>query len=133
MKAWLRDSNDGRALLAGLTARTIEEKCRRCEGNARPFPKALVVLRRLGRYTGAEVFADEGISVRVEELIDTRDDPAIERLALELLWAQLPRGWRGFSECSPRYSGVFVGLSATDLLRTQERLAWLRAVKGMGK
>ena len=133
LKAWLRDTDDGRALIDGLTAGAFEERCRRCQGNARPLPKALVVLRRLGRHTGADVFADKGIAVRIEELIDTRDDPVIEALADELLWTQVPQSWRHLLWRTPRESGVFRGLSATDLLRTQERLAWLRAVKGMGK
>jgi len=90
LRAWLRDVPAGQQLVRDLASGVLEMECRRCE-RARPYPRVLVVIRRLGPLPGVEVFSERGVTVRLEELVDTQDDPVIEVLAEELLVAQLPR------------------------------------------
>ena len=93
LRAWFRDTDVGRQLFRELATDILEEKCHACQF-IYGHPKVLVVVRRLGSLPGVEVFWGKGVTVRLEQLVDTRDDPALEILAEDLLEAQLPEKWK---------------------------------------
>jgi len=129
---WLRQTQEGRSTFLKVAQGFLDEKCRQCEQALITPPKVLVVVRRLGPLHGVEVFAERGVTVRLEELVDTHDDPVIERLADELLIVKLPRPWRHLPRGRSK-SMAFSGwtaeqeLQAIDMLRTLEELKQWRA------
>ncbi len=129
LRAWLRDTIVGRQMFRELAKDVLEEECRKCQ-RLRPYPKVLIVARRLRprirrRLYGIEVFRERGVTVRVEELIDEHDDATVEILAQELLEAQLPRPWRHLPHCRSE-SDCFRGLTAQRRLKTLGDLEELR-------
>lgn len=136
LRVWLKGSTEGKALLRELTDKAfeerVEEKCRTCE-NMRPYPKVLVVLRRLGRHPGAEVYTEDGVSVRFLELPDVSSDEASGRLAEELIEVRLPRNWRHMTGLPAKRisSGVFRGVPLTEALRHSERGAALKEIRNV--
>lgn len=129
LRPWLTQTDEGRALLASLTDECLEERCRACQEGWLAIPRVLVVLRRLGRYPGAEVYQTNGVTVRLEELVDTQDDAELERLADELLEVQLPRTWQSVAQYGRRKSMVFTSLSAERRIRSLEELETIRELK----
>jgi len=85
-------------------------------------------VRRLGRYPGVEVYREKGVNVWLEELVDSQDDPAIERLVDDLLVAQLPRNWKHLVDCRSD-SIVFTGLTAERQMESLITLELLRELK----
>lgn len=124
LAAWLRDTDAGRQVLA----EQLDERCRVCLHAARPSPRVLVVVRRLGPLPGVEVFYERGVNVRLEELLDTHDDPVIEELAEELLIAQLPRLWKHLPSCRAR-TMPFTALTAERRLKAVEGICTLRELE----
>ena len=108
----------------------LEEKCRACQ-SVRPYPKVLVVLRRLGRFPGAEVYAEEGVSVRFLEMPDVSSDGAIGRWVEELIEVKLPRNWRHLAGIPVKRisSEVFRGMSLDEVLRHTERGVALKEIR----
>ena len=130
LKAWLRDTTVGRALMVLLTSEALENKCRACENpQLATKPRVLVVVRRLGLHPGVEVYYENGVNVRLEELVDTKDDAAVEALADELLAVQLPRYWQHLQTSCRSQSMVFTGLTAERRTRSLEELRILRELK----
>lgn len=119
LRAWLTDSDVGRELLRETTKDFLENKCRECE-RLRPYPKVLAVVRRLGCKPGIEVFYEEGVTVRCEELLDSQDDKAMEILCEDLLRA-LPRSWKHLPDCRSD-SQVFTGLTVDRQIESVETL-----------
>jgi len=128
IRAWLKGTVAGRELLAELTEKYLENKCRACRSPYRRSPKVLVVARRLGHLPGVDVFSEPKVTVRLEELVDTYDDPVIECLGDELLVAQLPKTWKHLPGCR-RHNTVFRGLTAERRLEALEMLRTLRELK----
>lgn len=126
LRAWLRDTEAGRELVRDATEGFLESECRTCQ-KRRPYPKVLVVVRRLGRHPGVEVFHEKGVTVRLEELVDSEDDKAMEILVEELLVHQLPRSWKTLVTCRSD-SQVFTGLTAERKLRMVELRDWLNVM-----
>lgn len=93
LRPWLRDTVIGRQLFQELVKEFLEEKCGECQF-IYAHPKVLVVVRRLGPLPGVEVFWEKGVTVRIEELVDTHDDRVIEVLAEDVIELQLPKRWR---------------------------------------
>src|SRR3972149_2088386 len=110
LSVWLRDTDAGREILRRCYEQALEEKCSACEKGI-PIPRVLVVLRRLGHYPGVEVYRETGVNLRLEELVDSEDDPAVELLIDDLLRAQLPQNWKHMVDCRCD-SIVFTGLTA---------------------
>ncbi len=131
LRAWLRDTITGRQLFRELAKDVLEGECRKCQ-LIRPYPKALVVVRRLGPLPGVEVFREKGITVRLEELVDTRDDRVIEILAEELLEAQLPRPWKHLPHCRSE-SRCFHGVTAEQRLQALGDMEELRIYREFTK
>ena len=127
LRVWLAGSEDGQRLVRECSAKFFEEKCRACEKGI-PVPRVLVVVRRLGRYPGVEVYREKGVNVWLEELVDSQDDPAIERLVDDLLVAQLPRNWKHLVDCRSD-SIVFTGLTAERQMESLITLELLRELK----
>lgn len=129
LKAWLEGATQGRALLGILTAEALAkhlgERCRKCH-NMRPYPKALIVLRRLGEYPGAEVYAEEGVLVRFVELPEMSDERVDEFIEL-----RLPRNWRHLMGLPAKriHSDVFRGMTLQECLRHTERAVALREIR----
>jgi len=115
LRAWLRDTTQGQGILAKATEKFLEARCRECQ-DIRPYPKVLVVMRRLGNHAGAEVYAEEGISLRFMELPDVPDDAEFGRLAEELIELKLPRNWRHMVQLPSKriQSEVFRGVSVAE-------------------
>ncbi len=134
LRSWLKGSEQGRALLASLIEealeKTMEAKCRACE-NIRPYPKVLVVLRRLGRFPGADVYVEEGVSVRLVELPELSDGSEVMRLAEELLALRLPKSWRYLIGLPAKriQSEVFRGVSLEETLRYGELLTDIESLR----
>ena len=123
LAAWLRDTDAGRQVVA----KQLDERCRVCQHATPPSPRVLVVVRRLGPLPGVEVFYETGVNVRLEELIDTQNDPISEVLAEELLIAQLPRLWKHLPNC--RKQGMpFTSVTAE---RRLEAVEGIRTLKGL--
>ena len=127
LRQWLRDTNAGRELVRDATKGLLENECRACQNLVR-CPKVLVVARRLGRFAGAEVYHEPGVQVRMEELVDSCDDKAIERLTDELLLAQLSKRWKHLVSCR-RDSIAFTGLSAARRIESLETSRVLRELE----
>ena len=130
LTAWLRDTIEGRNIVREAADGLLEERCRDCAAVYRR-PKVLVVARRLGGYTGVEVFAEKGVAVRIEEMVDTRDSPAMERTAEELLVEQLPAAWKSLPDC-PGYlrdTQIFSGMSESEWREWQANLDWLALLR----
>jgi len=125
LRAWIRDTEAGREILREATSGLLEQKCRECQEATRRRPRVLVVARRLGRYAGVEVYAERGVTVRLEELIESHDDPAIERLLDDLLHWQLPKSWRPVLMRVPDRL-AFMGVTADQRLETLENAAMFR-------
>jgi hypothetical protein len=134
LRAWLKGSVQGRELLGELTDKAfkegMEDKCRACE-NIRPYPKVLVVLRRLGRFPGAEVYAEEGVSIRFVEMPDVPSDGEIGTLVEELIEVSVPRSWRYMIGLPAKriVRDVFRGMSLVELLRHHERKLALKEIR----
>jgi len=132
LRAWLTQTDVGRAILGGLTDEALEKKCRECRFTAEhpTRPKVLVVVRRLGPVPGVEVFAERGVNVRLEEMLDTRDNAVLEVLAEDELVSRLPVSWRGLVVGQ----GATLGFSATTgerRLRAVGELEVLRELKAL--
>jgi hypothetical protein len=110
-----------------LAKELLEEKCQSCQ-QIRPFPKVLVVLRKLGRHVGAEVYAERGVLVRCLELPVVRDDSEIEPLVEQLIQAKLPKTWRHMTGLPSRQiqTEVFRGLTPEKALHHAEMLGLIR-------
>jgi len=122
LRAWLRDTTDGQAIFAGLAEDFLERKCRACQ-NIRPYPKVLVVLRRIGDKPGAEVYAEEGVTIRFLELPDIPDtDAEFARMTEELIELKLPKNWRPMVQLpsgrihAEVFRGVDVGKAYDNLI-----------------
>ena len=122
LRAWLRDTAEGKAIFAGLAEDFLERKCRACQ-NIRPYPKVLVVLRRIGDKPGAEVYAEEGVTTRFLELPDIPDaDAEFARMTEELIALKIPKGWRHLIQLPARriqsevYRGVSIGKAYGSLV-----------------
>ena len=81
-----------------------------------PYPKVLVVLRRLGWYPGAEVYAEEGVLVRLLELPEIPDVADLAPLTEKYVESQLPWSWRRVMAVRARqiHSEVYRGVSLED-------------------
>ena len=138
LRSWLKGSAEGKALLSELTQKAFEEreeaKCRACE-NMRPYPKVLVVLRRLGQFPGVEVHAEEGVSIRLLELPDVSSDGEIGKRVEELIETRLPRSWRHLSGLPAKRIAreVFRGMSLVEALRHVERGVALKEIQDIGR
>ena len=121
LRAWLKGSVDGKAMLGELTEKAIqcvvEKRCKACQ-DVRPrpkqLPKVLVVQQMLGSHPGVTVYAEEGVLVRTREL------PACEAgsLAEEYIELMLPRTWKklmGLPAKRIRH-GTYRGVSLTEWL-----------------
>ena len=134
LRPWLTDTAEGRRLLAKLTEKTLEEKCRACQQPFVSRPKVLVVVRMYGGLPSVEVFKDKGVMVRILETVDTPDDDrgVIESLVERLVVLQLPKGWRHLVRCARRSTAsrafVFRGLTAARCLESMEKLLCIRAL-----
>ena len=134
IRAWLKGTENGRALLAMLTAESLETsltaKCRECE-SIRPYPKVLVVLRKLGRFPGAEVYTEEGASVRLLEMPDVSSNDNAGRLVEEYMELKLPKSWQGLMGLAAKriQSEVFRGVSLSDTLRYSELRADIETLR----
>jgi len=130
----LKETQQGQALLGLLTKEAIEEeqeeKCRACQA-IRPFPKVLVVLRRLGNYPGAEVYAEEGVSVRFLELPEMSAEGEIGKLAEEFIEVSVPRSWRHLVGLPAKRirRDVFRGVSLSETVRYQEDAEAIREIR----
>ena len=115
LRDWLLTTEWGRKIVQEAAKKFLEKECRKCE-QRRPYPKVLVVARRLGLYPGFEVFQEPGVNVRMEEMIDTFGSADLELRAEELLIAKLPRPWKRLMDCNARYRDgeVFRGLGWDD-------------------
>lgn len=131
LRAWLRDTIIGRQLFRELAKDVLENECRKCQ-RIRPYSKVLVVARRLGPVPGVEVFREKGVTVRLEQLIDTQDDKVIEILAEELLEAQLPRSWKHLPHCRSDEM-CWRGWNATQQLKVWGDLEELRIYREFGE
>ena len=120
---WLRDTDQGKAIIRELAPGFLEEACRKCQ-RLRPYSKVLAVVRLLGCRPGVEVFYERGVTVKCIELVDSQDDPATEILVEELLEHQLPRLWKPLVQCRSD-SQVFTGLTAEWKLQMIEVRDWL--------
>ena len=127
LRRWLRDTVAGQTIVQEVAKDVLEKACRNCE-RLRPYPRVLVVVRRLGRHPGVEVYREKGITVRLEELVDSQDDAGLERLVENLLRAQLPRSWKHLVDCRSE-SMVFTELTATRRIESLETLKLLRELK----
>jgi len=77
------------------------------------------------------VYYEPGILVRLEELVDSGDDAATERLADELLLAQLPKSWTHLIAC--RHDAIaFTGLSAERRIESLKTLLILKELEASG-
>jgi len=136
VRAWLKGTEQGRALLARLTGEAFEEalnaKCRACE-NIRPYPRVLIVLRRLGNYPGSEAYVDEGVSVRLVELPEISDRAEADGLVEEWIAERVPKSWRHLVRLPARriHSEVFRGVSLAETLRYGELLDDIKTIKSM--
>lgn len=135
LRAWLRDTTDGQAIFAGLAEDFLERKCRACQ-NIRPYPKVLVVLRRIGDKPGAEVYAEEGVNLRFLELPDIPDtDAEYAKMTEELIELKLPKNWRPLVQLPERrihrevFRGVGIG-EALDNLITLGQVEALGVIQG---
>jgi hypothetical protein len=130
LRAWLRGSAEGRAILREMCEEFLEEKCRECQ-QMRPFPKVLVVMRRLGRFPGAQVYVQEGVTVRMVEMPDVPDTEACEPRFEELLEWMLPKSWRSLLGLRARriQSEVFRGVGLAEYLRQSCRLDVVRELE----
>ncbi len=121
-------------MLAELAEKDFEErmetKCRSCE-NIRPYPKVLVVLRRLGQFPGAEVYTEDGVSVRFLEMPDASGDGEIGRLTEELIEVSLPKNWRHLVGLPAKriFRDVFRGVSLAEWLRYTELREAIREIR----
>ena len=127
LRAWLRDTVAGREILKDAAIGLLEEECRKCERRG-PVPRVLVVVRRLGPLPGVEVYREPGVHLRMEELVDSCDDAAVERLVDDLLRAQLPKYWKHLVDCRCE-SMVFSGLTATRRMDALEVLRLLNELE----
>ena len=112
LRAWLRGSDEGRRLCAELASEAMEKRCRACQEIA-ACPKVLVVLRRLGLYPGAEVYAEKGCTVRMMEMPDVSEGGLLD----EWIESRLPRNWRHMTGLPSRRidSEVFRGQSLQEV------------------
>lgn len=131
LRAWFKGTVEGRELLRELTEEAfegrLEEKCRACQ-KLRPYPKVLVVLRRLGQFPGAEVYTEEGVTVRFLELPDVSSHLS---LLEELIEVRLPRNWRHMVWLPAKriHGEVFRGMSLAESLRHTERGVALKEIR----
>ena len=102
LRVWLKDTEDGRAIVREAAKESLENACRGCE-RLRPYPRVLVVVRWAGLWSfDLTVFREEGVTVRVQETVDAPDCGIMDELAEDILWMQLPRSWQPLSECDAR-------------------------------
>ena len=127
LRAWLQDTDEGRELLRVAANDFLESACRRCE-RSQPYPRVLAVARRLGAKPGVEVYYEKGVTVRCEELLDSKDDPATEILCDDLLRAQLPRSWKHLVDCRSD-SQVFTAVYAGRCIESRETLRILKELR----
>lgn len=127
LRDWLLETEWGRKIVRDAAKKFLEDSCRKCQ-QLRPYPKVLVVARRLGLYPGFEVFREPGVNVRMEEMIDIPDIADVGGIADELLIAQLPRPWKRLVECDACYRAgeVFRGITAERQIESILGLRWLR-------
>lgn len=130
LRAWLRGSEEGQTLFRELASGFLEEKCRACQ-QIRPSRKVLVVLRRLGCFPGAEVYAETGVHVRVLELPDVPDDGPFTEWTERLMELDLPKSWKHILWVPERQvkRDVFRGVTVEKALRFHEELMLIRALR----
>ena len=130
LRAWLKGTDEGQAILRDAAAEFLQEKCRACQ-NMRPFPRVLIVLRRLGAHPGAEVYAEEGVTVRFMELPDVADDGCLGELVERLIAAKLPKSWLPMTELPAKRikSEVFRGITAEKALGASRVAAVLKQLQ----
>jgi hypothetical protein len=130
LKAWFRDTEEGRMIIQPLLKGSVEAHCRVCQ--TMPVkPRVLAVLRRLGRFPGVEIYSERGANVKIVELPDFPDDLAME----ELLESYLPRPWKHMAYVPMRdvQSGVFRGISIENALEFEEALRWVSGLRRIKK
>ena len=130
LRAWMKGATEGRAMFKELAAESLEEKCRACQ-QIRSGPKVLVVLRRLGNHPGAEVYAEDGVSIRFLELPDVPDDGEFGLLIEQLVEAKLPKSWRCLLQLpAKRIQGeVFRAVTLAEAVRHEETLGLIREMR----
>jgi hypothetical protein len=135
LRAWLKQTNDGKAILGALAEEALESRCRECQfALEHPTrPKVLVVVRRLERVFGVQVFQEKGVNLRVEEMLDTMDDPTLETLCEEELVSRLPVSWKGLVLGTVGAKVGYSGVTAERRLRSLRELEWLRELKAFQK
>ncbi len=127
--AWLKKTPDGRKLLQGIVAWALRRRLAQER-------RVLIVLRRLGKYPGAEVYCEPGASVKVIELPDLPDDdPIIEPLIEGLIREKLPQSWRGMVELPARRksSEVFRAYPPERFLWARNRTAAIKAMSSKSR
>ena len=127
LRAWLSGTDAGRLLFSDLASSFLESKCRACE-KVRPYPKVLVVLRRIGSRPGAEVYAERGVSTRFLEMPDIPDDGDFVAWTEGLMEIELPRSWKHMIALPRRQvsSEVFRGVTLGEAFRCECDLTVLR-------
>ncbi|WP_455387600.1 hypothetical protein [Petrachloros mirabilis] len=123
LRAWLRDTDEGRRIVTESYSEALETKCRLCEIGC-PFPKVLVVLRRLGNYAGAEIYAEKGCLIKTLEMPDV---PEEWPMAEEWIEVNLPKHWRHMVALPAKRieSEVFRGLHVFEAACYEEQARWL--------
>jgi hypothetical protein len=131
LRAWLRGTTEGRATLNRMAKEFLEGRCRTCQ-KIRPYPKVLVVLRRIGDLPGAEVYAEEGVNLRFLELPDIPDDGDFVELTERLIELELPRNWRRLVNLPVKriHRETFRGVTISEAIRYEEDLRLIRLIKG---
>jgi ribosomal protein L36 len=129
LRAWIKGTTEGRAILREMASELLEEKCRACQMIGRN-QRVLVVLRRLGNYPGAEVYAEDGVTVRFVELPDIPDDGEFAGLTEQLIEVELPKNWKQMVSLPARriQSDVWRGITVERALERHEDLMLIRAL-----
>jgi hypothetical protein len=125
LKAWLKGSDEGKALLRELTEEAIEMRLGK-------KPKVLVVLRKLNGHPGIQVYTEEGVLVQVTELPDVENDtPEIESSLDELLELRLHRSWKHMLGLPAKriQEAVFSGTTLADWLWYTELGVAVKAIR----
>jgi hypothetical protein len=134
LRAWLKGSTEGRGILNEVVDALLEEKCRECQLALCRNQRVLVVLRRLGFRHGAEVYAENGVTVRMIELPDIPDDAEFVEGIEELVKLELPKTWQGIMDVPSRQvkSDVFRGITVEQALEFSRDREVILAIKQAG-
>ncbi len=89
LRAWLRDTDEGRKILREATEEFLE-----CEIRNWRHPKVLVVGRLDAGQPFVEVYWEKGVAVKTVEMVDTDGTAASDLMVEGLLQRELPKLWR---------------------------------------